>query len=365
MPTNKKKLHSKPSKKEKVSLNSKNIEKIKKNKPKLNEEEEESEEEIYPIEDKVRVGKYADAPSYLKDNELIKTGYLLNCHSVKLVLRSLFVFSNESINVWSHLIGAFIAIIFIFFTYFFVGKPLIKELSTKDFEELKFQVNETVIPWKNELYNHQKNEINNFQPEIYTNIDKIISTTNILISDYGTKYTIISKIGNFIVNINNYINSILKIFTKKQNSNVIDDITIKWDICQNKLFNLIKNDNDVIDEQKEKIPRWPLYIMLSAAIVCLGCSTTFHWFGIYSKKVFKFLSRLDYAGITFLIPGSCYPPYFYFYYCEKCKFYNFIIKKNNKKIIIYRDWNCIFGIYINIWIFSFCFYFNTKFSCSF
>ena len=31
------------------------------------------------------------------------------------------------------------------------------------------------------------------------------------------------------------------------------------------------------------------------------------------------LSRLDYAGITFLIPGSCYPPYYYFYYCEKCK----------------------------------------------
>ena len=320
MQTDKKKLITKPSQNEKESLTSKNSEKIKKNKPKLIDEEEESEEEIYPIEDKVRVGKYSDAPSYLKDNELIKTGYLLNCHSVKLVLRSLFVFSNETINVWSHLLGAIIAIILIFFTYIFVGKPLIKELSTKDFEELKIQVNETVIPWRDELYNHKTKEIKTFQPEIYINIDKIINTTNILITNYGTKYTIISKIGNFITNINKYINSILKIFGKKQNSNILNDITIRWDICQNKLFNLIKNDNDVIDEKKEKIPRWPLFIMLSAAIVCLGCSTTFHWFGIYSKKVFKFLSRLDYAGITFLIPGSCYPPYFYFYYCEKCKF---------------------------------------------
>ena len=316
---NKKPLFSKPSQKVNDSLNSKNTDKIKKIKSKLNEEEEESEEEIYPIEDKVRVGKYSDAPSYLKDNELIKTGYLLNCHSVKLVLRSLFVFSNETINVWSHLLGALIAVFFIFFTYIFIGKPLIRELSPKDFEELKFHVNETVIPWKDDLYNHQKKEINTFQPEINFSIDKIISTANILISDYGTKFTIISKIGSFIENINKYINSILKILGKKQNSNVLDDITIRWDICQNKLFNLIKNDDDVIDDKKDKIPRWPLFIMLSAAIVCLGCSATFHWFGIYSKKVFKFLSRLDYAGITFLIPGSCYPPYFYFYYCEKCK----------------------------------------------
>ena len=73
----------------------------------------------------------------------------------------------------------------------------------------------------------------------------------------------------------------------------------------------------------ENIGKWPLYIMLSAAIVCFGFSTSFHWFSIYSKNLFLVLSRLDYAGITFLIPGSCYPPYFYFYYCEKCKKFKF------------------------------------------
>jgi adiponectin receptor len=56
--------------------------------------------------------------------------------------------------------------------------------------------------------------------------------------------------------------------------------------------------------------------MLSAGIICLGFSFTFHLFGVYSEKLYKILSKLDYGGILFLIAGSCYPPYYFFYYCE-------------------------------------------------
>ena len=34
-------------------------------------------------EEKILIGKYSDAPEYLKDNEFIKNGYLINCHSLK------------------------------------------------------------------------------------------------------------------------------------------------------------------------------------------------------------------------------------------------------------------------------------------
>ena len=309
-------------KSKKNSTNFKEKKKYTKN-GKLAEEEEEKEEK-YPIETKVRVGNYEDAPSYLKDNEYIKRGYLLNCHSVKLILRSLFVFSNESINVWSHLLGAIIAIFLIFFTYIYITPSFMKAIPIKEFEIIKTKVNETIIPWSTDLEIHKNQEINVLKPEVVKYIDKIILNCNYLIKNYGVKNTIISIIGSFINNVNDYINSILKIFTKKNNSNVLDDITIKWDICRNKLINLFKSDNELIyddssNNNHHNVERWPLFIMLSAAIVCLGCSTTFHWFGIYNKKVNSFLSRLDYAGITFLIPGSCYPPYFYFYYCEKCK----------------------------------------------
>jgi adiponectin receptor len=69
-------------------------------------------------------------------------------------------------------------------------------------------------------------------------------------------------------------------------------------------------------EYQELISRWPLFIFLSSAIICLGSSAVFHWFSAHSQKVNEMLARLDYAGISILIAGSCYPPYYYFFYCE-------------------------------------------------
>jgi hypothetical protein len=51
-------------------------------------------------ENKVIIGKYEDAPKYLQDNEYIRNGYLINCnYSIKKILKSLFKFSNETVNV--------------------------------------------------------------------------------------------------------------------------------------------------------------------------------------------------------------------------------------------------------------------------
>ena len=55
---------------------------------------------------KIKLGTYEEAPKYLQDNQYIKEGYVINCTTFKKTLRSLFVLHNESVNVWSHLIGA-------------------------------------------------------------------------------------------------------------------------------------------------------------------------------------------------------------------------------------------------------------------
>ena len=266
-------------------------------------------------EEKIIIGKYSDAPDYLKDNEFIRNGYLINCHSLKLVLRSLFVCSNETINVWSHLIGCIISILLIIFTGLFIKTSLKRELTEKEYEYLQIKVNETIIPWSSELRKHKLIEMETFNKNVCSIIDSILLNADNLISNYGTKVTTITLIERFIQNTKILINKIVNIFSK--DSNVLDDITIKWDICVKKIISYIKYDNED-DIKGENIGRWPLFIMLSAAIVCFGFSTTFHWFSIYSKNLYSLLCRLDYAGITFLIPGSCYPPYFYFYYCERC-----------------------------------------------
>ena len=57
--------------------------------------------------------------------------------------------------------------------------------------------------------------------------------------------------------------------------------------------------------------------LLISAIICLGCSAIFHWFSAHSEKTNDILARLDYAGISILVAGSCYPPYYFFFYCEQ------------------------------------------------
>ncbi len=69
---------------------------------------------------KIKIGKYEEAPKYLQDNEYIKEGYLLNCNTFKKTLRSLLVLHNETVNVWSHLIGAISFFFLIWYTTVFI-----------------------------------------------------------------------------------------------------------------------------------------------------------------------------------------------------------------------------------------------------
>ena len=269
------------------------------------------------ISDKVIVGKYSEAPDYLKDNEYIKNGYLLNCHTIKLVLRSLFVCSNETINVWSHLIGCIISITLIILLSILVKSSISKELTENEYNDLKMKVNETIAPLLSELYNYKLSKEDTFNENVSSIIDIILLNTENFISDYGTKFTIINIIENFVERIKVLINSILNNYSKIKYTFTFNKFKEKWEKWVNKTYSYIQNENN-ININSQNIKKWPLFIMLSASIVCFGFSTSFHWFSIYDQRVYSILSRLDYAGITFLIPGSCYPPYFYFYYCEKC-----------------------------------------------
>ena len=264
------------------------------------------------LDNKIIVGKYSEAPDYLKDNEYIKEGYLINCNSFSKVFRSILVCSNETINIWSHLFGCIISVLLIIFIACFLKTGKIKELSQTEYEDIQIKLNEAVIPLIKDL--KKTNEENN-----YINVSNIINKIKInsenLIDNYGSKSKVITNIENYLEKNENLINQIMEL---NNNSNILEIIVKNWEICSNKITNYI-NKFIINDIKGEDIGRWPLFIMLSSAIGCFAFSTSFHWFSIYSKELYSFLCRLDYAGITLLIPGSCYPPYYYFYYCEKCK----------------------------------------------
>ena len=264
------------------------------------------------LDNKIIVGKYSEAPDYLKDNEYIKEGYLINCNSFNKVFRSILVCSNETINIWSHLFGCIISVLLIIFIACFLKTGKIKELSQTEYEDIQIKLNEAVIPLIKDL--KKTNEENNYI-NVSNIINKIKTNSENLIDNYGSKSNVITNIENYLEKNENLINQIMEL---NNNSNILEIIVKNWEICSNKITNYI-NKFIINDIKGEDIGRWPLFIMLTSAIGCFAFSTSFHWFSIYSKELYSFLCRLDYAGITLLIPGSCYPPYYYFYYCEKCK----------------------------------------------
>lgn len=65
-----------------------------------------------------------------------------------------------------------------------------------------------------------------------------------------------------------------------------------------------------------RISRWPIFVFLVSAIMCLFGSSLFHLFYQMSEKASRYLMRVDYAGISLLILGSTFPPFYYGFYCD-------------------------------------------------
>jgi adiponectin receptor len=96
---------------------------------------------------------------------------------------------------------------------------------------------------------------------------------------------------------------------------IIDLIKLDTSITKEYKTNLNNEFNLNLEERKKKeLARWPIFIIIFAAIACLSFSAIFHLFGLMNAKYFNILNRFDYGGISLLISGSCYPPYYYFFY---------------------------------------------------
>jgi len=73
---------------------------------------------------------------------------------------------------------------------------------------------------------------------------------------------------------------------------------------------------------------WVQQALLLMFFVCemavFSFSFVFHLFSNHSKRVYLFLSRLDYSGVTFVITGSFVPSYYYGLYCRPVSLYTHV-----------------------------------------
>jgi adiponectin receptor len=260
----------------------------------------------------VLIGSYYETEEFMKDNEYIKNGYRINCDSLWKCLKSLFVIHNESINIWSHLLGSIFMFFLIFYTMIFITSYKTQiNIINFDFENIKkyaepllnsnnSQLNnfkKLFINFTQEFKKEIKMNFNNFNPiNFYTNsLEKLNNSLNYLKRNTNTSF-----------NLKEYFDNI--------NERLLDFKEQMLDMME--IENIPINNEKFLKYKNKNLKRFPLFIILSSAILCLIFSVFFHLIGIISKNYYKILSKFDYAGISLLIAGSCYPPYYYFFYCS-------------------------------------------------
>lgn len=89
---------------------------------------------------------------------------------------------------------------------------------------------------------------------------------------------------------------------------------------------------DDIDNFLNYVSKWPLFIHLISAAICMGLSTMYHLFFVYSPEASLMLVKLDYTGITILFFGSTVPFIQYMFACNDvaCKFLD--INRNRSQV---------------------------------
>ncbi|KAK2372513.1 heptahelical protein [Trifolium repens] len=208
---------------------------------------------------KYQLVEYHSLPAFLRDNEYI-LGHYRSEWPMKQVLLSIFTIHNETLNVWTHLIGFFLFLALTIYTAMQVPNVI-------DLNSLQH------------LPDFLKNaDLHKLQSELLTCLPSMPDLQRLRdeISSWHIKELLYNCLPNNV---------------KDDLANIIAPLVIS------------------------PITRWPFYAFLGGAMFCLLASSVCHLLSCHSERVSYIMLRLDYAGIAALISTSFYPPVYYSFMC--------------------------------------------------
>lgn len=238
---------------------------------------------------KYQLVEYHALPGYLKDNEYILGHYRAEW-PLKQVLLSVFTIHNETLNVWTHLIGFFLFLSLTIYTAKMVPNvvdlPRLQNfpdvLRKADFQKLHAELI-TCLPSLPHMPDLQR-----LREELKTSLpsmDLLPSLSN---------WHIMELLSNCLpesLSHSNHSDTCVLRSMKEDVANIIAPLLIR------------------------PITRWPFFAFLGGAMFCLLASSTCHLLSCHSERVAYIMLRLDYAGIAALISTSFYPPVYYSFMC--------------------------------------------------
>ncbi|KAL6530020.1 Heptahelical transmembrane protein 4 [Orobanche minor] len=238
---------------------------------------------------KFQLVEYNSLPAYLKDNEYI-LGHYRSEWPLKQILLSVFTIHNETLNVWTHLIGFFLFLSLTIYTAMMVPNvmdlPKLQNfpnvLRKADFHKLHTEL-VTCLP----SLPHMP-DLHRLREELKTSWPSIDLLSSL--SNWHIKELLSNCLSGSFSNIKHTDPHVLHSM-KEDLANIIAPVVVR------------------------PITRWPFFAFLGGAMFCLLASTTCHLFSCHSQRMSYIMLRLDYAGIAALISTSFYPPVYYSFMC--------------------------------------------------
>ncbi|CAL4921592.1 unnamed protein product [Urochloa decumbens] len=233
--------------------------------------------------------EYRALPGYLRDNEYIHRHY--RCEwPLPQVLLSAFSIHNETLNVWTHLIGFFIFLVLTIYTATQVP-------SVVDIQSLQH------LP--DVLRNA---DIHKIQAELLSCLPSLPHLSDLqklkdeLKSSWNSMEVLPSLPRWHLLEL--LSNCLPHRFTHTNETSLSVLQNMKEDIA-----------NMIAPQLIRPIARWPFFAFLGGAMFCLLASSTCHLLSCHSRRLAYIMLRLDYAGIAALIATSFYPPVYYSFMC--------------------------------------------------
>ncbi len=268
---------------------------------------------------------YEEAHFWIRDNEYLHTGHRVNFDSFTVTFKSLFMRHNETLNIWIHLLG--MIVFFFVLGGLFVGFYHSSEILTK----LKNEVQHSKIGLQlskltADLYNVISPETiadDSRKDQFFGKLSKLEEAHGYYIKALKQRFE--AKELRFINFFEEKVNKLSSSLNRMIERFARDIENSQYNIKNIKNFvkNCFSEENfqhTIFYSFRGYLEYHPIILFIMCAIICLGCSTVFHWFHIMNPSVYKVLLKLDYAGICFLNFGSSYALYYYYFYCNPILF---------------------------------------------
>ena len=248
--------------------------------------------------EQVKVGLIEEMPPWLLDSKFLLTGHRFP-QSFKSLSISLFTKHNQTMNIWTHLLGAFFFcwVVFWIFTASLmadnIANTLKENLISYQFENHFEKFSSSFLSPIFENFHHESlDDFKDKYTEAMTNFNSIVPFPLSIQPHFETFQKVIREEAVFAMKSTNSSEFILKCH-------------------QPSIFfeNLVVHSSKLIE-------LFPVYVFAASAIVCLLCSSIYHLYSPLSPFWFRVLRKMDYSGICLNIPSSTFAYLYYLFYCH-------------------------------------------------